>query len=74
MTSHRTNRSVRYTFTGPDFSPALETNYIEFSIESSELTQEQFLRVLDYTDVGDTEQLVDLWDNLIQNLKEIIGG
>ncbi|MGV3540822.1 MAG: START-like domain-containing protein [Rufibacter sp.] len=74
MTSHRTNKSVRFTFQGTNKGIPNDYSYIDFSIETSELTQEQFLRITDYTDVGDVEQLTELWDNLVQNLRELIGG
>ncbi len=74
MTSHRTNKSVRFTFMNTNKGIPHDYSYIDFSIETSELTQEQYLRIIDYTDVGDVEQLTELWDNLVQNLRELIGG
>jgi hypothetical protein len=74
MTSYRTNKSVRFTFINTSKVVPHDYSYIDFSIETSELTQEQYLRIIDYTDVGDVEQLTELWDNLIQNLRELIGG
>ncbi|WP_205500676.1 START-like domain-containing protein [Rufibacter psychrotolerans] len=74
MTSHRTNKSVRFTFPGTNKGTLHDCSYIDFSIETSELTQEQFLRIVDYTDVGDVEQLAELWDNQVLTLRELIGG
>ncbi|WP_181306460.1 START-like domain-containing protein [Rufibacter sp. XAAS-G3-1] len=74
MTSHRMNKSVRFTFPGSNKGASHDYSYIDFSIESGELTQEQFLRVVDYTDVGDVEQLTELWDNQVLTLRELIGG
>ncbi|ALJ00643.1 START-like domain-containing protein [Rufibacter tibetensis] len=74
MTSHRMNKSVRFTFPGTGKGMPHDYSYIDFSIESGELTQEQFLRVVDYTDVGDVEQLAELWDNQVLTLRELIGG
>ncbi|GGK67596.1 START-like domain-containing protein [Rufibacter glacialis] len=74
MTSHRMNKSVRFTFPNSNKGEAHDYSYIDFSIESGELTQEQFLRVVDYTDVGDVEQLTELWDNQVLTLRELIGG
>lgn len=73
MTSHRTNRSVRFLFLDADGNHRSDASYIDFSIEASELTQEQFLKVVDYSD-EDEEELEELWENLIQNLREIVGG
>ena len=74
MTNHRTNKSVRFLFLGDNKEHLPDSSYIDFSIESSELTQEQFLKVIDYSDEEDVEELEELWDNLFQNLKEIVGG
>ena len=51
-----------------------DPSYIDFSIESSELTQEQFLKVVDYSDEEDMEELSELWEHLMQKLREIVGG
>src|SRR5690606_493821 len=45
LTSLRQNRSVRFLFLDQNKQHAADPSYIEFSIESSELTQEQFLKV-----------------------------
>ncbi|MFD2516095.1 START-like domain-containing protein [Pontibacter locisalis] len=74
MTSHRVNRSVRFLFLNDQKQHTPDASHIDFSIESSELTQEQFLKVVDYTDEDDVEELEELWDNLFHNLKEIVGG
>jgi uncharacterized protein YndB with AHSA1/START domain len=74
MSSHRLNRSVRFVFLGDDKQHIGDPPYVDFCIETGELTQEQFLRIIDYSNDGDQDQLTELWDNLIQNLREIIGG
>jgi uncharacterized protein YndB with AHSA1/START domain len=74
MTSHRINRSVRYLFLNDDKSHASDPSYIDFSIETSELTQEQYLKVTDYSEEEDVEELSELWEHLLQKLREIVGG
>ncbi|MCC9167427.1 ATPase [Pontibacter sp. XAAS-A31] len=74
MTSIRTNRSVRFNFLDDNKSHVSDPAYIDLSIESSELTQELFLRIVDYTEEEDHEELEELWDNLVQNLREKVGG
>ena len=74
MTNHRVNRSVRFLFLDDNRQHMTDASYIDFSIESSELTQEQFLKIVDYSDEEDEEELTELWDNLMQNLREIVGG
>ncbi|WP_299822254.1 START-like domain-containing protein [uncultured Pontibacter sp.] len=74
MTGQRTNKSVRFLFLSDKKDHVADGSYVDFSIESSEVTQEQFLKIVDYTDEEDVEELEELWDNLFQNLKEIVGG
>ncbi|GHA58011.1 START-like domain-containing protein [Pontibacter akesuensis] len=74
LTSHRINRSVRFLFLSEKREHVPDASYIDFSIEASELTQEQFLKVVDYSDEDDEEEMEELWDNLMQNLREIVGG
>ncbi|SIT81423.1 START-like domain-containing protein [Pontibacter indicus] len=74
MTSHRTNRSARFNFLNEDKSHVSDPSYIDFSIETSELTQEQYLKVVDYSEESDEEELEELWEHLLQKLREIVGG
>lgn len=70
MVSHRTNSQVRFEFISDDEDP----NYVEFKLEMNELTQEVFIRVTDYSEMDDAEELEELWESLIANLREIVGG
>lgn len=74
LASHRTNRSVRFLFLDKDKGHAADPAYIDFSIETSELTQEQYLKVVDYSEEEDVEELGELWEHLMQKLREIVGG
>ncbi|MFD2787286.1 START-like domain-containing protein [Hymenobacter rubripertinctus] len=74
MASHRTNRSVRFVFLDDDRRPLADANYLDFLIEESQLTQEVYLRVLDYSEETDTVELREMWDSLMQKLREQVGG
>ncbi len=74
LTGLRSNRSIRFLFLSETKAHTPDPSYVDFSIESSELTQEQFLKVMDYTSEEDIKELEELWDNLMQNLREIVGG
>ncbi|MCC9135261.1 START-like domain-containing protein [Pontibacter silvestris] len=74
ITGLRTNRSVRFIFREDDKSHSEDPSYIDFTIESSELTQEQFVKVVDYSDEEDHEELDELWEHLMQKLRETVGG
>ena len=65
---------LRFVFLGPENRHQPDANYLDFTIESSELTQEVFLRVADYSEETDDVELQEMWDNLVQNLRELVGG
>jgi len=71
MVSHRLNSQVRFDFIseGDD-----DPNYVEFRIDVNELTEAVFIRVTDYSEMDDELELTDLWDHLMADLREIVGG
>lgn len=72
MAAHRTNSFVKFESIDEDKDG--DPNYFELRLEMNELTQSVFLRVVDYTDNDDEEELQDLWESMVFNLKEIVGG
>ncbi|SMD37860.1 hypothetical protein SAMN04488029_3498 [Reichenbachiella faecimaris] len=70
MVSHRTNSQVKFEFISEDEDP----NFVEFKIDMNELTQSVFIRVTDYSDMDDAQELEELWESLMTNLREIVGG
>ncbi|OIN60895.1 START-like domain-containing protein [Arsenicibacter rosenii] len=71
--SLRQNKSVRFEFLETSES-GHDNNYVDFRIDQSELTQSTFLRITDYSTNLDEEELKDLWDGLLDKLKEIVGS
>jgi uncharacterized protein YndB with AHSA1/START domain len=69
IVSIRTNHHVKFEFESEDDDP----NYIELRLEMNELTQEVYIRVTDYSDI-DKQEAEELWESLIHDLKEIVGG
>ncbi|MDF7811490.1 START-like domain-containing protein [Hymenobacter sp. YC55] len=74
MNSHRTNRSVRFVFLDGNKRPTPDANFLDFSLEESQLTQEVYLRVMDYSEETDEEELQEMWEGLAQKLREQVGG
>ena len=70
--SQKVNHHVRFEFVSDyeDDDPA----YIELKLEVNELTQSVFISITDYSELDDPEEQYDLWENIVNNLKEIIGG
>lgn len=72
MVSSRANHHVKFEFLDTETDEE-DANYVEIKFDVSEMTQELFLRVTDFSDMDD-EEASELWDSLIHDLKEIVGG
>ena len=67
------NRYVKFRFIIDGEKPK-ENDALEFRLEVNDLTQEVFVRVEEYTESDDLEESYQIWDNLLAQLKEIIGA
>lgn len=77
VASQRVNNFIRFEFLNKDESEdsgEKDSSFIEFKLDTNELTQSVFLKVIDNTDVADEEEMEEIWNNLITSLKEIVGG
>ena len=70
----RLNRSIRFVFLSPQRQPLPDAGYLDFTLETSEFTQEQYLRVTDYSTEHDKAELQEIWEGLVQTLREQVGG
>ena len=71
--SIKNNRYVRFRFL-KDEETTKQNDTLEFRLEINELTQEVFVRVEEYTESDDLDESYQIWDNLLAQLKEIIGA
>ena len=72
MAAHRTNAFVKFESAAAEEQD--DPNFFELRLEMNELTQSVFLRIVDYSDNTDEEELQDLWESMVFGLKEIVGG
>ena len=72
MAAHRINNFVRFEFLSENGND--DPTYFELRLEMNELTETVFLKIVDYSDFEDEEELNDLWEGLVNDLKEIVGG
>ena len=72
QTHHKPWKLVRFQFDGLDSEENADPAYLQFEIDKSELTQAAFLRITDYSEMNNRQELEELWDNLIGNLKSLI--
>ena len=74
MTSHRMNHFCKFEFVPESKEEEKDPSYFELRIEVNEMTQTTFIKVFDYSDFDDMEELKDLWEGLVENLKAVVGG
>jgi uncharacterized protein YndB with AHSA1/START domain len=74
MSAHRINHFTKFEFIPENSEDKKDPSYFELRLEMDELTQTTFLKVTDYSDFDDLEELRDLWDGLVENLKAVVGG
>ena len=74
LSSHRTNHFAKFEYLPETKVDENDPSYFELRLEVNELTQTTFLKVTDYSDFDDQEELQDLWEGLVANLKKVIGG
>ncbi len=74
MTAHRMNHFSRFEFLPESKEEEKDPSYFELRLEVNEMTQTTFLKIFDYSDIDDQEELQDLWKGLVENLKTVVGG
>jgi len=74
MVAHRINSYVRFEFLPESEEDKTNPKYIELRLEMNEVTQSVFIAVADHNDMDDDEELFELWESLVDSLKEIVGG
>ena len=68
MTMKRENRIVRFNWVDD------ENAYFEFRISQDELTGDVSLIVIDFTEADEREEIIDLWNAQITDLKHVLGS
>jgi hypothetical protein len=74
MSAHRTNHFCKFEFLPESPDDKKDPSWFELRLEINELTQTTFIKVFDYSDFDDMEELHDLWEGLIDKLRKVVGG
>jgi hypothetical protein len=74
IVSQRINRSVKFEFAPENEHDKKDPSYMELRLDTNEITGSTFLKVTDYSPMENLEELNRLWDGLVTNLREIVGG
>lgn len=70
ISAQKTNKAVKFDF----YEGEQAGNYLEFKLENSNLDSTCYLYITDYSNNTDEDDLIDLWNGLIDDLKAIVGG
>lgn len=74
ISSQRLNRAVRFVFLDAHRQPLADADYLEFNLDSSLVTDEVYLRVVDYSAGQDADEHQEMWEGLVAKLREQVGG
>ncbi len=67
-------KSMKFEFLDDNKQKLDDPNTLEFSLEKNEFTSMMYLKVTDYSENDDAEDLFDLWSQMVDGLKEVVGG
>lgn len=70
LTAKKNNKAVKFEF----YEGEHAGNYLEFRLENSNLDSSSYLYITDYSSNTDEDDLIDLWNDLVDDLKDIVGG
>jgi uncharacterized protein YndB with AHSA1/START domain len=74
LTIQKLNKHTKFDFVRHNDMQDDESSYIEFRLDHNDMTQSVYLKVIDNSAMEDHEELEELWDGLVQSLKEQVGG
>ena len=74
MAGSRLNHFCKFEFLPESDDDRSDPSWFELRLETNELTQTTFIKVFDYSDFEDMDELQDLWEGMIENLKKVVGG
>ncbi len=72
----RLNKMIKFQFKADNsiIHSDADPNFLELHIDSNDITQTTFLKVIDYSENAEMEDLEELWDDLMYKLKESLGS
>jgi len=74
IASYRLNHFVKFEYLPESDEDQDDRAYFELRLEVDELTNSTYIKISDYSDFDDMEELQDVWEGLIANLKKVVGG
>lgn len=71
MVSSKPNKSVKFEYTDEEEDPS----WVELDLQVNELTQALYFQISEYSDSTDTdEEFYDMWEGLVDALRDVVGA
>ena len=74
ISGQRLNKAVRFVFLDEHRQLMADANFLEFTLDSSQVTDEVYLRVVDYSASHDASEQQEMWESLVAKLRDQVGG
>ncbi|MEM6841131.1 MAG: START-like domain-containing protein [Bacteroidota bacterium] len=74
LSAQRVNRFVRFEFLNGTDPSSDQPSFLEMRLDTNDLTGTVFLNVTDSMTADDEEEFYEIWLQLTDSLKEIVGG
>ncbi|MDA0194613.1 MAG: START-like domain-containing protein [Bacteroidetes bacterium] len=74
IASQRLNSFIKFEFFPRNEEEESDPCWVEIKLDMNELTQSVFIKITDYSDIEDEDELQEIWDNNINSLRDIVGG
>ena len=74
ISGQRLNRTVRFVFLDEQRQTVSDASFLEFTLDASQVTDEVYLRVVDYSAGTNADEQQEMWDGLVAKLREQVGG
>lgn len=74
IAGQRPNRAVRFVFLDEHRRPVTDANFLEFTLDFSRITDEVYLRVIDYSGGHNAAEQHEMWEGLVGKLRDQVGG
>lgn len=74
ISAMRKDKYIKFEFLPENEEKRKDLAFFEFKVQESELTNTTFLKVTDYSEMDDEEELYELWQGLILDLRQVLGS
>ena len=67
-------KSFKFEFLDNDKNRVKDPNTLEFALEKNDFTDMMYIRITDYSENDDEEDLYELWSNMVDRMRDAVGG